>query len=51
VDQIEYHQQINRSFALTCAALAGAIYAPIHNQNKPIEAAQQLIELICSYKI
>lgn len=49
VEQIEYHQQISRSFLLSCVAFSSALYAPIQNQGAPSDGAKQLITLIKSY--
>ncbi|MBS0621951.1 MAG: hypothetical protein JSR80_03215 [Verrucomicrobia bacterium] len=51
VEQIEYHQQISRSFLLTCTAFASALYVPIQNHGDPSDGAKQLIALIQSYSI
>lgn len=35
IEKIEYHQQISRSFLLSCVAFSGALFAPIQNQGAP----------------
>lgn len=50
IEQIEYHQQISRSFLLACTALSSALFLPLHNQDSPIEGAQQLLKVIESFK-
>ena len=49
IEQIEYHQQISRSFLLACTAFSSALYAPIQNRGLPAEGAKQLVTLIRSY--
>lgn len=49
IDQIEYHQQISRSFLLACAAFSSALYVPIQNKTMPSDGAKQLVTLINSY--
>lgn len=51
IEQIEYHQQISRSFLVACTAISNALYVPIRNQGSPADAAKQLVSLIQSYKI
>lgn len=46
LEQIEYHQEISRSFLLSCVASTGALYVPIQNQETALEAAKQLVSLI-----
>ena len=48
IEQIEYHQQISRSFLLGCVAFSSALYAPIQNHGIPSDGAKQLINLIQS---
>lgn len=50
IEQIEYHQQISRSFLLACTALSSALFVPIQNHGSPIDGVQQLIALVESYK-
>jgi adenylate kinase len=49
VEQIEYHQQISRSFLLACCAFSGALYALIQNQADSANGARQFKALIESY--
>ncbi len=50
IEQIEYHQQISRSFLLACTAISSALFIPIQNQGLPTDGAQQLLALIESFK-
>lgn len=51
IEQIEYHQQISRSFLIACTAISSALYVPISNQGTSAEAAKQLETLIRHYQI
>lgn len=46
IEQIEYHQQISRSFLIACCACSNALFIPIQNQGNPSEGAKQLINSI-----
>jgi|694.fasta_scaffold08073_11 adenylate kinase len=46
LEQIEYHQQISRSFLLACTAVSKALYVPIQNHAMPSEGARQLVYVI-----
>lgn len=48
IQQIEYHQNINRSFLITCSALSSALFAPIPNDANPADSAQLIISLVDS---
>jgi len=51
LEQIEYHQQISRSFLIACCATSGALYVPINNNGTSSDAANQLVKAMQSYKI
>lgn len=51
LEEIEYHQEISRSFLLACTAIAGALYVPVHNEGSPTEAAKQLNTLLRTYQV
>ncbi len=46
IEEIHYHQEINRAVIASCCAACGAVYAPIDNGGTPAEAAAQLVRLI-----
>lgn len=48
IEQIEYHQQISRSFLLMCTALSNALFVPVQNDLSATENAQFLIAAIKS---
>lgn len=50
IEQIDYHQEISRSFLLSCVAFSGALFVPIKNQGAASDGAKQLITLIKSYE-
>ncbi len=49
IEQIEYHQQISRSFLVACAAYSSSLFIPIQNHGAPTDGAKQLAALLQSY--
>jgi adenylate kinase len=48
IEEILRHQELSRSFSLTCSALTGALYSTIYNNSTVQEAGHKLAQLFHS---
>ena len=49
IEEIEYHQSLNRSFMTACSALTQALLLPLHNKALPKDSIQPFIQLIKTF--
>ncbi len=51
VEEIEYHQNLSRSFIAACAAMLGAVIIPIQNDRESSVAVAKLLESLKFFKV